>query len=152
MKNALIAILAITLALLAGTSNAATSANPPKPATVLAALKSEGLPVGTYRVYTESTDGNKLLGRPGQYVGKANFHDKRLEKSATYDTSSGGAVEVFASRAAALNRFKYLKAITQSMPLLVEYDYLEGLVLLRVAGDLTPTQARKYEAALRKRF
>jgi hypothetical protein len=137
--------------LLAGTSSA-TVAAPPKPAQVVAALKSEDLPIGTYRVYTAANDPNKLLGRPGQYVGKLNFHDKRLPKSADYSTDSGGSVEVFKTRADAKRRLQYVAAITQSSPLFTEYQYLEGLILLRVAGDLTPGQARRYGAALKKRF
>jgi hypothetical protein len=39
-----------------------------------------------------------------------------------------------------------------SSPLFVEYDYLRGLILLRVSHILTPTQAKKYETTLHKLF
>ena len=152
MRTALSVVLVAVGALLITGASAATVAAPPKPAQVLAALKSEGLPIGTYRIYTAASDPNKLLGRPGQYVGKLNFHDKRLPKSSSYDTGSGGSIEVFRTRAEATRRLKYLAAVTQSIPLFAEYQYLEGLVLLRVAGDLTPSQAKRYGVALRKRF
>jgi len=63
------------------------------PDDVFAALKSAGLPIGAVRSYTASTDPNELLGRPGQYTGKANFRDRRLPPTKDFDTSSGGSVE-----------------------------------------------------------
>jgi hypothetical protein len=70
----------------AGTSTPSTttgaastqSEKPETPEQIIAALKSAGLPIGAVRSYTASTDPNKLLGRPGQYTGKANFRDRRL--------------------------------------------------------------------------
>ncbi len=143
------------LVLPAGQVAAAAITATPTAAHVVTKLKASGLPIGAYRVYNESSDPNKLLGRPGQYVGKVNFRDKRIKDSDTFgrfDTSAGGSVEVFNSKADAKRRFVYLKAITQSSPLFVEYDYLEGSILLRVSKNLTPTQAKKYEATLRRLF
>jgi hypothetical protein len=120
-----------------------------KPADVIAALKKAGLPIAASRVYTESNDPNKLMGRPGQYVGKATFHDRRI-KDAALSVSNGGSIETFASKSDASVRFKYICAIAKSSPLFAEYDYLEGSVLLRIASDLTPTQAKGYETAFRR--
>jgi hypothetical protein len=119
-----------------------------KPADVIAALKKAGLPITASRVYTESNDPNKLMGRPGQYIGKANFLDRRI-KFDQFSVSDGGSVETFANKSDANVRFKYMSAVART-PLFAEYDYLEGTVLLRIASDLTPTQAKAYETAFRK--
>src|SRR5665647_137930 len=61
-------------------------------AEVLDGLKSAGLPIGNAVEYTAETDTNKLLGRPGQYTGKANFEDTRIDE----DTQSlNDSIEVF---------------------------------------------------------
>ncbi len=112
-------------------------------------LKAAGLPIGAFRVYNEKTDGNHLLGRPGQYTSKVNFRDKRVSPSGDFDVTGGGAVEVFASKADAKRRYEYVAAIAKS-PLFSEYDYLEGKALLRLSHILTPTQAKKYEAIFRR--
>jgi hypothetical protein len=117
------------------------------PAQVITALRHARLPIGRVQYYTASSDPNKLLGRPSQYTGKANFKDRRL-KAAGFDVDNGGSVETFANKEDARRRFDYVRAIAKS-PLFAEYDYLEGVVLLRVSSDLTPAQARAYERALR---
>jgi hypothetical protein len=116
---------------------------------VIAALKSAGLPIGGVRSYTASTDPNKLLGRPGQYTGKANFRDRRLAPTKDFDTTSGGSVETFENRDDAKRRYDYVSAITKGSPLFAEYDYLEGNTFLRLSHELTPAQAKVYEEAFR---
>jgi hypothetical protein len=139
-----------TLAALAGAGPAAPRAEKTgRPIQVLTALRHAGLPVGRVRCYTASSDPNKLLGRPGQYTGKANFKDRRI-RSAGFDVDNGGSVETFASKSDAKRRFDYVSAITKSSPLFAEYDYLEGTVFLRVSHELTPRQAKAYERALRR--
>ena len=65
--------------------------------------------------------------------------------------SEGGLVEVFASEDDAETRTEYVEGIGQSgVGPFAEYDYRRGRVLLRIAGNLTPTQAREYETALEK--
>lgn len=95
----------------------------------------------------------QLLGRPGQYVGKANFRDRRAESDGLkgLDVSEGGSIEVFESEGDAKKRATYVESIGQGgVGPFVEYDYRRGRVLLRVAGNLTPKQAREYEAAFKK--
>jgi hypothetical protein len=140
----------LLLTVLAGCGGAAGA--PPSPKSVIADLKASGLPIEKVDNYTASSDPNKLLGRPDQYVGKANFTDRRLESDgqASIDTTEGGSVEVFESEDAAEKREEYVKAVTGSASLLAEYSYREGRVFLRLGSDLTPDQAKKYEAALRK--
>jgi len=90
----------------------------PEPATVLLtseqvmdAFRYAGLPIINEIVYTESSDPNSLLGRPGQYVGKVNFLDKRIEKAAR--DKKGCTIEVFASQSALAPRKTYLESISQ---------------------------------------
>ena len=100
-------------------------------------------------VYTEETDTNKLLGRPNQYTGKANFADTRTEQL-DKDIPTGGSVEVFANPQDAKTRETYVDGISKSSPMFTQYLYLKGNVLLRIDGKLTPTQAKEYEAAFSK--
>ena len=141
-------------ALLAAVTGCAGDATGPPPSakSVIAKLKADGLPVGKVDNYTASSDPNKLLGRPDQYVGKANFTDRRLKSDGqtSIDTTEGGSIEVFEDEDAAEKREEYVKAITESASLLAEYSYREGRVFLRLGSDLTPDQAAKYESALRK--
>jgi hypothetical protein len=127
---------------------AARSSAPPSSQKVVLALKAQGLPIGKYRVYTAANDVNKLLGRPGQYISKTNFHDTRLRASRTWDIDGGGSAETFKNTLDAKNRFRYIKAITESSPLFAEYHWLNGRILLRVSSDLTPVQASRYKRAL----
>jgi hypothetical protein len=66
------------------------------------------------------------------------------------DVSEGGSIEVFALEADAEKRTEYVESIGKSgVGPFAEYDYRRGQVLLRVAGNLTPKQARQYERALK---
>lgn len=116
-------------------------------AEVYQGLKAAGLPIGKYVEYTAETDSNKLLGRPGQYIGKVNFEDSRIDE----DTNNlDNSIEVFANETDLNNRAAYVKAITEKVPFLVQYQYVHKNVLLRLHKALTPTQASEYEAALKK--
>ncbi len=49
-----------------------------------------------------------------------------------------------------MHRFSYLQALSKSgSPFFVEYEYLDGVVILRISSQLTPDQAAKYQAALK---
>ncbi|WP_156934829.1 thermonuclease family protein [Pseudonocardia spinosispora] len=104
------------------------------------------------RVYTAESDPNKLLGRPGGYLSKTAFTDSRAETSSSGALpdaiTNGGSVEVFADEEGATTRRDYLQGIGKRAPILGEYDYQNGAVLLRVSRNLTPQQAAEYEAAL----
>jgi hypothetical protein len=120
---------------------------------VVVELKAAGLPIGKIKVYNRLSDGNHLLGRPGQYTGKVSFRDRRLEDGGGgFAVTSGGSIEVFATRADARRRFDYVTAIFRSGSPAVpaEYDYLEGRAFMRLSQALSPTQAKKYEAAFRR--
>ena len=127
--------------------------SPPRADTIALKLKGQGLPIRQVEPYTEDNDPNRLLGRPGQYVGKVNFRDRRAENDRLkgLDVSEGGSIEIFETEEDAERRTAYLEGIAKSgVGPFAEYDYPRGRVLLRVAGNLTPKQAREYEAAFKK--
>ncbi|MFJ5833548.1 hypothetical protein [Streptomyces sp. NPDC093089] len=102
-------------------------------------------------VVTEDNDPNHLLGRPNQYTSKITFTDSRIKAGDVTgadlgSVERGGAIEVFATTADAQARADYIGKVTKGMPMLVEYDYVSGPVLIRVSHYLTPTQAADYKA------
>lgn len=114
---------------------------------IVQGIEACGLPFGESVAFTEEDDPNKLLGRPGQYTSKANFHDSRLEFfGPEISASDGGSVEVFGSDGDAATRKEYLEALGTS-PLFLEYDYQIDNVLLRLSKDLAPSQTAQYERA-----
>ena len=122
-------------------------------AEVVKVLVAAGLPVVVTTDYDETTDPNKQLGRPGGYVDKLAFTDSRIVKADVLDDNAGsvelgGGVELFADTAGAQTRADYIQQVTAGMPALTEYGYVRGGVLLRLSKQLTPTQAKAYEAAL----
>ena len=146
---AAVVLLAAVLASAASTASGST-AGTPTAKTVVLQLRAAGLPIGKFKAYNERTDENHLLGRPGQYTSKVNFVDKRIKDGpGGFDVGSGGAVEVFASKADAKRRYDYIAALAKS-PLFAEYDYLEGKGLLRLSHILLPSQAKKYETVFRR--
>jgi hypothetical protein len=119
---------------------------------VIQHLQAHRLPIGVTYVYTAETDLNHLLGRPGQYTGKAEFTDTRLpasgDQGANISVSDGGSVEVFATVTDAQHRFAYIQGLsTSGNALFAEYEYLDGEAILRVSNALTPAQVAAYKAA-----
>lgn len=131
----------------------APAAEPITGADVVKKLAAAGLPVTLTVDYDETTDPNKLLGRPNGYIDKAAFTDSRIKPNDVLDSDEGsvevgGGVEVFASEKEAQTRADYIKTVTAGIPALTEYGYVKGGVLLRLSHQLTPAQAAEYEAAL----
>jgi len=132
---------------------ACASATPPLTAEQVTRQLTEQVRTGTLTtVYTAETDPNKLLGRPGGYMSKTAFSDSRI-KPALFGTTQdsvngGGSVELFADEDAATARRNYVQELGKRLPILTEYDYQSGPVLLRVSRNLTPEQAAEYESAL----
>jgi hypothetical protein len=144
-------VLLLALAACGGGSEAAGQPTD-QPATaeaVVAALKASGLPVGEVVVYTAETDPNKLLGRPGGYAGKAAFRDTRITSTGEIKVDSGGDVEMFTSEAGAKARADYVLGVVKVLPLVSQYVYHSGPVVLRLSRELTPDQAAAYETALK---
>src|SRR5579871_3242861 len=68
----------------------------PSPRAAITAFQNAGLPVNGVTYYTPVTDGNGLLGRPGEYIAKVNWNDARdVEDGPTAQT-----IEFFPSHAA----------------------------------------------------
>jgi len=113
---------------------------------VLAGLKAAKLPIGQSTEYTAETDTNNLLGRPGQYIGKINFEDTRIEED---NADLNDSIEVFSNTNDLNSRANYIKAVTKDTPMLLQYSYTHKNVLLRLDTALTPDQAAEYEKALK---
>lgn len=100
---------------------------------IFTTLQEEGLTINDLEVYTADNDPNSLLGRPNQYVSKANFEF--------------GSVETFKTEKDLKTRKEYIESVTQNMPALTEYMIVNGLYLLRLNKDLTPDQVSEFETA-----
>ena len=112
-------------------------------------FKDAALPVGPVTTYDASTDPNELLGRPGQYVGKAKWVETRIKQSSIQGSDpKGGDVEIFDSQKSMDQRWQYLGGFSDSS-LLGFYMYHSGNAIVRLEHDLTPDQAAEYEAALK---
>jgi hypothetical protein len=144
-RTALALLLTFTVA---GCSSTAPA--PSKDATaVIADLKAAGLPIGAVNTYTEASDPNKLLGRPGGYTSGASFVDTTITDQADGDDlDRGGVVEVYADEAGAKKRADYVLAIVKELPLVTQYVERKGKVVLRLSRSLTPTQEKVYVKAL----
>jgi hypothetical protein len=96
---------------------------------------------------TESTDPNDMLGRPNGYTAATVFYDKR----ATCDepgAECGATLETWPDSQGAKRRSEYILEILKAAPALgSEYHFLDDGRLLRVTGELTPTQSKAYESA-----
>lgn len=122
---------------------------PPTTARVIAWFMHSKIPIATSDIamVDEKTDSNKLLGRPHQYTEKAMWKDARTGETGEPSLETGGTVELFANEEDAKTRFDYVDKLSAT-PMLAEYHYLRGPVLVRLSKDLSPSQAKEYEAAL----
>lgn len=111
---------------------------------ISSAMVNAKLHLGNVIVYTEETDVNKMLGRPGQYISKVNFEDDRLDQL-DKDNPAGGSIETFNNSEDLNNRKEYIEGIEKKMPATMEYIYANGNYMLRLDKQLTPTQAKEYE-------
>lgn len=96
----------------------------------------------------EDTDVNGLLGRPNGYVAATVIFDSRVECLVPDEpgVDCGATVEQWPSESAAQNRADYIAEIQEAAPLLgSEWHHIRGGLLLRVSGDLKPSEAEVYE-------
>jgi len=103
-------------------------------------------------------DPKKLLGGPCGYLSKVSFTDSRI--STAPDTASfskdvspgsvdlGGIVEVFPHTQGAQEHMTFIQSVAKRLPMVSEYDYVSGPVMLRVRKELSPAQAGEYQAVL----
>jgi hypothetical protein len=115
-------------------------------------LKASGIPIGRVDIYTAENDPFKRLGRPGEYVGKAVFHDTRFPlppNDFTQWGGWGGTIETFGTTAdleSWKNRIRLARERDPTAP--PEWQYEKRLALIRMGSVLTPDQAKAYEAAI----
>lgn len=147
MRNKILVAVLMCLVLV-GCGDAPTSSK--SDVDIIASLKAQGIPIGEVATYTAETDPNELLGRPNGYTHKSNWLDTRIERETKEDVavSDGGGIEIYPDNVGAQTRMDKLQAIGASMSQLIEYNYVHGNVLLRVAKRLTPDQAVEYDKAV----
>jgi hypothetical protein len=119
---------------------------------VIAAFKRAGIPIGKVVFYNESTDPNKMLGRPHGYNARVSWADRRIDQSGR-DEPEGGTIEVFDTPGMAMTRQQYIQGFAQAGPIFDEYDWLvpeNSNFLLRISRELTPKQANQYRTVMER--
>ncbi|MEH3129883.1 MAG: hypothetical protein PGN27_07985 [Mycolicibacterium neoaurum] len=133
------------------TGTAAVEAVQPPPATaqsVAESIKATIPEVAELIEITEDNDPNDLIGRPNGYVAASILVDSRLPRCTDLGTDCGVMIEQWPDQAAAQNRADYIQSTLKSMPMLgQEWNTVNGSLLLRVAGELKPSEAKAYETA-----
>ncbi len=99
---------------------------------------------------TEDNDPNNLIGRPNGYTTAFVIEDSRVGCPESPDGSigvdCGAMVEQWPDHASAQARADYIQRVLKGAPMLgQEYDTVRGDVLLRVSGDLKPSEAERYK-------
>lgn len=118
---------------------------------IVNSMKAQGLSIGEVASYDQNTDPNGLLGRPNQYIDKANFRDTELgPDSQTLDNGGDGTVEIFNNANDAAARKAYVDNISKTSPMLGFYSYQSGKYLLRVVFAMSPDRAKTYQSAFLK--
>ena len=146
MKRTLTLVLIIGMAFSMVACGSAKSKEAVTAESLLSLVKEEISTVGEIIVYDENTDPNENLGRPGNYICKADFEDIRVETFG--DKLSGGTVEGFSSKSDCNDRYNYLsKFLSADIGALGlnQYMYKYDLVIFRVTYDITPEEAKEYE-------
>ena len=177
-------ILVAAVLLLAACSDGETSTTPqteaptttiktPTARQFIEGFKQRGLPVGKVVCYNDENDPNDLLGRPGGYVEKCDWADKReqppsepttaqgklcsdpdidpLDKELCENTPKeevdliGGSIETYEEPEGAASRAEELRAFEGGI-LSTGYTFTpkEGKWVLRVDQELTKSQAQAY--------
>lgn len=113
----------------------------------LSNLKEKISTISSVTIFDESTDPNKNLGKPGQYVGKGDFFDNRMENA----EEMAGTIEFFSSKKDCNDRYTYLSELSD--PALGafgvnQYIYKYGLAIFRVSFDFNATEAGEYKTAM----
>src|SRR5438105_2884778 len=102
--------------------SSSTPQNAPSADAIVQAFLDAQLPVAEHVTFTAGNDTNHQLGRPGQYNGKASWHDSRVSPfthsgdTTGIDFSDGGTVETFASNSDRDQRANYLKGFASTPP------------------------------------
>ena len=106
-------------------------------------------------VYDEQSDPNGLLGRPGQYIGKADFIDSRIEMNQnptmTDEMKEGGTLECFENESTCNSRYEELCRLSgadMGAFGVNAYIYKYDQAIFRVSYDVTPSDAAAYQTAM----
>jgi hypothetical protein len=115
----------------------------------VAALIAAAIDVTTVTI-TENNDPNNLFGRPNGYLAATVIKDSRVPDCGDdLGVICGATVEEWPDAEAAMARADYIATLQKDSPILgSEYHYLTGPILLRVSGELKPSEAQEYEAAV----
>lgn len=85
------------------------------------------------------------MGSPG----RVDVSASKIEGKDADAIERGGSVEVYSTPADAKGRSAYIQSMLKGVAMFgTEYHFLHGGVLVRVTGNLTPTQAADYKDAL----
>lgn len=135
-----------------GESSSATDSTPPpkdastaQDATAVAEDLLAGSDTATEVVtITEDNDPNDKIGRPNGYKSAAVLYDSRVTCD-SLGVDCGLTVEVFPDESLARERADHLQSAFKSMPIMgSEWNYLKGPVLVRITGELKPSEAAVY--------
>jgi hypothetical protein len=115
---------------------------------IASAIKAAVASSGDIVQITEDNDPNNVIGRPTGYVDAATLYDSRVSCD-ELGAECGASVEIWGDPAAAQARMDYIQGILGSTTVLgTEYDYVRGNAIIRVTGELKPSEAAEYEAAI----
>jgi hypothetical protein len=157
MRTLMAVLLVLAACACGGSSDDAASSEPSPAASTSPGAESETpvasigeLPTVTRAVeVTEDNDPNDLIGRPNGYEGATVFYDKRVAECSELGVSCGATLEIWPDGESAQRRAAYIQGILKESPMLgSEYHYRDGALLLRVTGELKPSEASAYERAL----
>lgn len=110
---------------------------------VIESLQKQTINMNKVVIYNENNDPNELLGRQGQYIGKASWTDSRTETNKLNCT-----IEVFDNEESLNKRKEYLKEFTDN-PMFNQYVYVHKNIIMRINGKLTPSEAKRYKGILK---
>lgn len=131
-----------------GSDAVVPTGQPPIARDVIDAFVRAGFPVTNVVEYTEETDTNNLLGRPGRYISKVSFDDTRKQIDSL---ELNNTIETFSSPEDAAARKLHLENAWQMTPMIADqYMFVSEneLAILRVSFDILPNDAKMYERAM----
>jgi len=138
------------------TQTTETPAVEPKTATEIGdAIKAEIPEISKVVTITEDNDPNDKIGRPGGYVDGAVLFDSRAEPTDEEPGVDQGAfLEVWPDEAASTDRSEFIQNALKGADgvLGTEYHYQHKGFLLRVTGEVKPSQAKAYESVFDAQF
>lgn len=133
-----------------------SAAAEPKSATEVAdAIAAEIPEISEVLTITEDNDPNAKIGRPGGYIDGAVMFDSRAEpRDDVPGRDKGAFLEVWPDEAAATDRAEFIQEALQGANGVLgsEYHFQHDGYLLRVTGEIKPSDAQVYEDAFNDQF